>query len=171
MRAVSEWFWVIAGIFAGLIIFSIAIFQVSQMNLSIAEQKSLESFEELKNKINNLCWSFSYNKREHILLLSENIEGVYVFESKKEFSSEELKSLILNKEISKGDFLCIKIKGKRLKCERLECNSSMPFLGYISESPSLSALINKVIKGVSVSENRLLLEREEERVNITLIGK
>jgi len=78
MKGVSQWFWVAAGVVAGLIVFSIAYTQIGMLNKSKNIQRALEEYDEVKNIINNLCWSFSGNKREYKIHLPKEIEGFYI---------------------------------------------------------------------------------------------
>ncbi len=159
MKGISEWFWVFAGILAGLIILSIAYYQISKLSEATQEQKSLEQFSELVNLINNLCWSFEGNVREYELNLADTIEGIYASKDKyTEYEKSELIEKIVSSEISEGNFLCIKVKNRRLKCEELECNTSMPFLGSLPEKFSLSKLLSSLM-GKRVSTYELTLNR------------
>ena len=171
MKAISQWVWIAGGVIAGLVIFSIAYQQIVQINLSVAEQRSLEQFSEMKNIINNLCWSFSGNKREYTVDLAKTVEGVYVALSPyEEYTSEQLINKITADppESTTGNFLCIKIKDKRLKCEELECNTTMPFIGSVPEGFSLSALINELMGRGKVFTYNLKFERMETNVTVEI---
>jgi len=169
MKAISEWFWVFAGVLAGLIILSLAVFQIYNTNQALSEQKTLEQFMKMKNIVDNLCWSFSGNVENYEISIAENVEGIYASNDKyTQYSSEELKEKILNQENSFGSYLCIKIKNKRLRCEELYCNASMPFLGNLPSKFSLSSLLNKLIGKGEVSSYPLRLEKSETIVNITI---
>ena len=115
--SVSMWVWVAGGIIACLIIFSIAYQQVSLINASRMEQRSLEEISEVKSLIDNLCWSFPGNKRKYKLELVEAIEGVYVDKKPHEYEREQLINKILSKEEGRGRFFCLKVSDKRLRCE------------------------------------------------------
>ena len=167
--SVSKWVWIIGGVVAGLIIFSIAYQQIVQINLSTAEQKSLEGYSGTKSIIDNLCWSFPGNKRKYTLNLGETVEGIYITASRyEEYESEELLNKILTKEESTGNFLCIKIKDKRLRCEELQCNATMPFLGAVPEEYSLIAFLSKLMGKGPVFVYDLNFERKEIEVEISL---
>jgi hypothetical protein len=162
MKAISEWFWVFAGILAGLLILSLAIFQIYNTNQAISEQKTLEQFEKMKNIIDNLCWSFSGNVENYEINVAETIEGIYASKDKyTQYSLEELKEKILNQEYSSGSYICIKIKNKRLRCEELYCNATMPFIGNIPSKFSLSSLINKLRGKGEIASFLLRFEKNE----------
>ncbi len=168
MKAISEWFWIFAGILAGLLILSLAIFQIYNINQALNEQKTLEQFMKMKNIINNLCWSFPGSVENYELNIAETVEGIYVSKDKyTQYPQDELVVKILERDISFGDYICIKIKGKRLRCEELECNTTMPFIGSLPSKFSLSSLINKLTGKGEISTFSLRFEKEETLVNIT----
>ncbi|MEM5815037.1 MAG: hypothetical protein QXD89_00930, partial [Candidatus Aenigmatarchaeota archaeon] len=97
--------------------------------------------------------------------LGETIEGIYASESKyEEYNNEKLIKFIEEKINSTGYFLCIKIKGKRLKCEELDCNVSIPFLGSIPTKFSLQALVNQLLGRGKIFEYKLIIKREDKGV-------
>ena len=121
MKAVSYWFWIIAGVIAGLIIFAIAYQQIVDINRTAADHRNLEQFNEIKNIADNLCKSFSGNKREYSVSLSENVEGIYTASNKEDvYEKKELVDMILSKTYYTGKYLCIKVKDKIPQCEDLE---------------------------------------------------
>lgn len=167
MRAVSEWMWIGAGVIVGLMIFSAAMYWLYQANISMSEQRSLDQFYEVKNIIDNLCWSFPGNKREYKFLVGETIEGVYAtFNRSQIYPKEKLEELIKKGSISDGNFLCVKVKGKRVNCVSTNCNFSFPFIGTVSSKFSLSSFVNRLIGKGEVSEYNLVLERKVDRVEV-----
>jgi len=169
MKAISEWFWVLAGILAGLIILSFAVYQIYNTNQAMSEQKTLEQFYKMKNIIDNLCWSFSGNTEIYEISVADRVNGIYVSLDKyTQYSLEDLKEKILNQEYSYGNYICIKIENKRLRCEELYCNATMPFIGSVPSKFSLSALINKIFGRGEISVYKLKLEKTGTIVNVTL---
>jgi hypothetical protein len=167
--SVSQWVWIIGGVIAGLIIFSIAYQQIVLINLATIQQKSSEGYSEVKSIIDNLCWDFAGNKREYTLSIDDTVDGIYAASNQYvEYVSEDLLNKKLIKQESTGKFLCIQIKNKRLNCQELQCNATMPFLGSLPEKWSLIALLNKLTgKGLLFVYN-LNLERAEDKVKISL---
>lgn len=167
----EEWVWIIAGTVAGLTVFSIAYTHMVQTNIATIDQRSLEEFEEVRNIINNLCWDFAGNKREYKLTLSENVEGIYAAKTPyEEYRREELIDRIKSFNYSYGNFFCIMITNKRLRCIELECNVSMPFVGSVPEKFSLTALINKLIGIVPTFDFYLIFTRTLDNVTVEYKG-
>jgi hypothetical protein len=160
---------VFTGILVGLLILSLAVFQVYNTNQALNEQKSFEQFIKMKNIVNNLCWSFPGNVESYEISIAENVEGIYASKDRyTKYSEEEIREKILNKEYSSGNFICIKIKGKRLKCEEVDCNMEIPFIGSVPSKFSLSSLINKLLGKGEVSYYKLKFEKKETMVYVTV---
>lgn len=169
MKGMSYWFWIAAGIIAGLVVFVLAYQQITGINNSAAEQRSIGQFNEIKNIADNLCMQFGGNNREYNVNLGETVEGVYTVSSKyEEYSSEELTSKILSGEYNSGKYLCIKIKDKNAECVELQCDTSMPFIGAVPEEFSLTALVNKLSGKAKTFDYSLTFERENEKVSVYL---
>lgn len=167
MKAVSEWIWIIGGVMVGLAIFSFAYTNMIETNQVVIEQRSIEGFNEMKNIINNLCWSFSGNKRHYTLSLGESVEGIYAAKDRyEEYTKEQLMNKIISKERSEGEYICIKIQGKRLNCEKLDCKAVMPFMGSVPDEFSLSKLINRLTGTGSVSNYYLEFTRTPTNVTV-----
>ena len=169
MKAIANWFWIIGGLIAGLIAFTIAYQQIAEIIRTTAEQRSIEQFNEIKDIVNNLCWSSVENKREYKVNLGETIEGIYVAPSKyEEYDTKKLMDTILSSEDATGNYLCIKVKDKRLNCEKLECDVTMPFMGAVPEEFSLSALVSKLMGRGKTFDYPLEFERTVDKVNIKI---
>ena len=169
MKGVSYWFWIIGGVIGGLLIFTIAFQQLVGMKDTTIQQRTQEQFSQIKNIIDNLCWGSPGNKREYTISVSESVEGIYLAPSKyKEYETEELTDIILSEEYATGDYLCIKVKDKRLKCEELECDATMPFVGSVPEEFSLTALVNKLTGRGKFFDYPLEFERMGDYVDVRI---
>jgi hypothetical protein len=145
MKGISEWIWLIGGIMAAAIVFTIAVTLIQNTMNATIEKTSIQGYEEVVNTINDLCWKFEGNIRNYDFQLGETIEGVYATSDvKKIYESKELTKNIIDGEKSFGENLCIKVKGKRIRCEKLDCNATFPFVGSVPEKFSLSLLVNKL---------------------------
>lgn len=171
MKAVSNWIFLAGGIIVGLIVFSIFISILLYIKNSSIEQKSYERFLQIKDIINNLCWSHPGNKREYSITIGNTVKGIYLSRDKyTTYRDDELVNYIMNKRISEGNFICINIKDKRLRCEILECNASMPFIGSLPKQFSLSTLISLLTGNVETTSFDLRFERENElKVKIEVV--
>jgi len=165
MKAVSYWFWIVGSVLIGLLVFSLAVTQLTQTTQSVSEEKSIEEFNSLHSQINDLCWAFSGNTREFTLSLAENVEAVYASKEKHpSLSLEEISKI----DISEGSYLCIQIKNKRTECLKTYCNISMPSIVAKPATSSLQSLINKILGKPVVFEHKMFLNRTSFGVNITI---
>ena len=111
---------------------------------------------------------FSGSVENYEINIAETVEGIYASKDKyTQYPQDELIVKILERELSFGDYLCIKIKGKRLRCEELECNTAIPFIGSLPFKFSLSSLINRLRGKGEVSIFSLRFEKTGMIVNIT----
>ena len=156
----SMWVWIVGGVIAGFLIFVIAYTQLIGTAGKITEQRTLEQYTELKNKINDLCWSYSESENEYRIIMNENVEGIYLTNNT-DREEKNLQEKILSKNISSGDILCIKIKNQRIRCSELDCDAQMPFIGAVPEEYSLSALIDKIMNRRKRFEYDLSLVRKD----------
>jgi len=165
---IESWVWIAIGFLAFIFLMFLAYSQFLQASYSISEERSIKNFEELISIINNLCLTFTGNKREYKLSIGEMIDGIYAsLNDYTEYKKEDLVNKIVNEEYSFGNYFCIKIKDRRLRCEKLYCNTSIFFIGSVPEKFSLSALVNKFSGKGKIFEYELLLERERDFVNIS----
>lgn len=172
MKGIEQWMWIAAGIIAGLVTFVFAYQQIVSISKSAAEQRSIEQFNEIKNIVDNLCWSSSENKREYRVNLADTIEGIYVVSSKyEEYNGSELSNKILSEEDNNGKYLCVKVKDKNAECKELECDTSMPFIGTVPEESSLSALVDKFSGKAKTFDYYLMFEKVGKTVKITTQNK
>ena len=165
--SVDIWVWIVGGIIAGFLIFIIAYSQLLQTSKLTAEQESIEQYKVLSDRINKLCWSMSGNKEGYSISVNENIRGIYLTEDKYlKMNNTELVNKILNEEVSSGNFLCIKVEGRRISCKELDCKAEIPYLGAVPTEFSLSALIDEIKGNYKKFRYDLELARESNIVKI-----
>ena len=166
----SIWVWIIGGVIVGLLVFTMAYSHLTQTSKAMMERRSLEQYQELANQINELCWSFSQNKREYSIVLDDSVKGIYVAEDKyEEINETEHIEMIVNETESLGDYLCIEIEGKRKDCIKLDCKTQMPHLGAVPPEFSLSAMINQFMGHYYKFEYDLELMRMGNTIKIMKI--
>jgi hypothetical protein len=170
MKGITQWIWIVGSIIAAVIIFTIALNQMLLANRSIIEQRSIDQFNEIASNLNNFCWEFVGRKAELTVNLGDMVEGIYAAKtSHDEYEKEQLiNNIILNKN-STGKYLCLKITDKRLKCEQFDCNVSFPFIGYVPEKFSLSALINSLMDKGKIYTYLLTLWRVPDGIDVYLV--
>ncbi|MEM5880145.1 MAG: hypothetical protein QXQ16_02560, partial [Candidatus Aenigmatarchaeota archaeon] len=87
-----------------------------------SRNKVFKSFYNLRNKIENMCWSFPFSQEDEKIILNENVRALFVYP----ISITKLDNLNdIKDKVIEGEFLCIAYKDERIKCEKLSCNASM----------------------------------------------
>lgn len=171
MKGMSEWILLIGGIIVAVLVIAIVFIQIQNSMKLVVEKRSVESYAEIANIANNLCWSFEGNTREYSFELGETIKGIYASGTPPaEYEDVQLLNNIISKEQSSGESLCIKVEGKRVTCYQLGCNTTIPFIGSVPEQFSLSMLVNILLGKGRVTSYSLHFVREVNSVEIFLAG-
>jgi hypothetical protein len=171
MKGIAQWVWIVGGIIAAIIIFAMAYNQVLLSSRAVVEQESIKQFSEVVSNANNLCWEIAGNKRELTVNLGDMVEGIYAAESAHtEYEKEQLINKIILNNNSTGKYLCLKIEDKRLDCKQFDCNVTFPFIGYVPEKFSLSALVDSLKGKNKIYTYWLVLRRDSDSINVFLKG-
>lgn len=171
MKGISQWIWIVGSIIAAIIIFTMVYNQILLSSRAIVEQESIKQFSEITSNANDLCWETAGNKREFTLNLGDMVEGIYAAESAHiEYEKEQMINKIILNNNSIGNYLCLKITDKRLECEEVGCNVSFPFIGYVPEKFSLTALIDSLKGKNKIYTYSLVLRRDPDSINVFLKG-
>ncbi|MEM5811297.1 MAG: hypothetical protein QXG91_00955 [Candidatus Aenigmatarchaeota archaeon] len=167
MKSIGNWFWVVASILAGITIFIVSLYFYSLYENMICEKKSIEQFEKVVNEINDLCWKHIGNSKDYFVKLCENVDGIYASTKKNiEYSKNDLIRYITSNEYSNGNYLCLQIRDRRVRCEELLCSVNFTFIGSKPIELSLSALINKALGRAQTFDYYLILNRSEDAVYV-----
>ncbi|MFB6075645.1 MAG: hypothetical protein ABEK17_00735 [Candidatus Aenigmatarchaeota archaeon] len=166
----SMWIWIIGGILVGTIVFTIAYSQLMATSTKISEQRVLEQYGQLGNKINNLCWSFVDNERDYRIVINRDTELVYLSDDE-DFIPKNTTDLIQTSSNSTGQKLCVLLKNSRPRCMNLECEARMPYIGSIPPEESLLAMVNRMMGSKVKYEYNLQLKKGKDgKVNVK-VGK
>jgi len=145
MKGISEWIWLVGGVIAAVLVFTISMILYQNTVKASIEKKSIEEFSKVVSIINNVCWEFEGTTREYKLELGETIQGIYAADiSHPRYDSKQLTNNIISSKSSSGNNLCIQIQGKKEQCEKLDCPTIFPFIGAVPEEFSISAFINQL---------------------------
>ena len=171
MKGVAEWMWIIGGVIVAIVVLTLAYDQILKSQRTRIEQMSIDHFNEIASNLDNLCWEFLGNKRELTIELGDMVEGIYAANSPSiEYEKVQLINNIVQNENSTGNYLCLKISNKRLYCENFTCNVTFPFIGYVPEQFSLTALINSLMGRGKIYTYSIIMRREPDGVNVFFSG-
>jgi len=172
MKGVAQWILVIGSIIVALIIFAIAYNQILQVNQGIIEQRSIDQYNEIVSNLNNLCWSYIGTRKPLTINLGQTIEGIYAANSSYvDYEKEQLINSITSNKYSSGNYFCLKISNKRLICKNFECNVNFPFIGYIPEQFSLTALYYSLMGKGKIYTYQITLRRDADAINVFISGQ
>jgi len=108
-----------------------AIFYALYLNFkNQSDNKVQKQFEIFYSQIENLCWSFPFTKVEEKISLNQNVFAIFAIDDQEKIKRDFIESLIENKEITQGNFVCLWFKDKRPICKHLSCNVSMPIVFF-----------------------------------------
>lgn len=169
MKGISQWIWIVGSIISAVIIFTIVFNQMFLSSRTVIEQRSINQFDEIASKLSTMCWESVGRREELTINIGDMVEGIYAAGTiHDEYEKEQLiNNIILNKN-STGDYLCLSIEGKRLDCKQFDCNVSFPFIGYVPEKFSLSALVNSLMGKGKIYTHLLTLQRFPNGINVYL---
>lgn len=127
-----------------------------------SRNKVFSSFNNLKNKIETLCFSFPYTQDSEILIINEDLIAIFAYpESVTKIDNIDT----LSNKILEGNFLCIAYKNERIKCEKLSCNITMKTYYYKRKTEILDFFV-KSLYGIKEFELSLNLFRNFSKINI-----
>ncbi|MFB6088608.1 MAG: hypothetical protein ABEK36_02395 [Candidatus Aenigmatarchaeota archaeon] len=158
----SMWIWVIGGILIGSIIFTISYSQLIATSSRISEQRILEQYGELGNRINDLCWSFVGNEREYKIVINRDTKLVYLSVDE-DYVPKNITNLIKENKKSKGNKICVLLGNSRPRCKDLECSAEMTYIGAVPPEESLMAMVKRMMGSEIKYEYTLHLSKKTNR--------
>ena len=75
--SISIWIWIIGGVLAGFLIFTMAYSQLFSVSTKVTEQRTIEQCVNLKNEINDLCWSFRGSSKNFDIVIPSDLVYLY----------------------------------------------------------------------------------------------
>ncbi|MEM5820759.1 MAG: hypothetical protein QXP34_00350 [Candidatus Aenigmatarchaeota archaeon] len=108
-----------------------SIFYILSLHFKNESNKKVEEqFKIFYNQVQNLCWSFPYTQTKEKLIVNQNLFAIFAIDDIEKISRDLIEEYINNKNLTVGNFLCLWMKDKRVYCERLSCNISIPIVYY-----------------------------------------
>jgi len=167
--SISIWIWIIGGVLAALLVFSMAYMYLVSISNQAVEQRFLEQYANLRAEINDLCWGFSGTYRDYRIELPEHVEVMYLTNDT-ETIVIDIDQKVRDKEMSIGSNLCMKFEERTMRCLVLDCEASMPYLGTPDPDESLFAFVNQLLTGYPVYEYEMNMTKIEGEVIIQTGG-
>ncbi|MEM5794258.1 MAG: hypothetical protein QXS48_01565 [Candidatus Aenigmatarchaeota archaeon] len=162
------WVYVVGGIVISILILAIAYHLISSAINFSQKQNTLSQFSDLFTDINSVC----------VQEINNSLVKKYRFEfqTRVVFSTDEKKipikvvDLIKNQNLSSGYNLCLQFKDENyLRCQKLYCNLTMPYLGVLPEKEDIWVSVSKILGSAPFKEYELEIKKiSSEKVNITI---
>lgn len=162
------WVYVVGGIVISILILAIAYHLISSAINFSQRQNTLSQFSDLFTDINSVC----VQELNNSMVKSYRFD----FQTRVIFSTDEKKvpikvvDLIKNQNLSSGYNLCLQFKGEDyLRCQKLYCNITMPYLGVLPEKEDIWVAVSKILGNAPFREYELEIKKiSSEKVNITI---
>ncbi|MEM5843937.1 MAG: hypothetical protein QW841_01700 [Candidatus Aenigmatarchaeota archaeon] len=162
------WVYIVGGIVISILILSIAYHLISSTINFSQRQSSLSQFSDLFTDINSIC----VQELNNSIIKSYRFD----FQTRVVFSTDEKKvlakvvDLIKNQNLSSGYNLCLQFKDENyLRCQKLYCNLTMPYLGVLPEKEDIWVAVSKILGSAPFKEYELEIKKiSSEKVNITI---
>ncbi|MBU5688579.1 MAG: hypothetical protein KQA41_01635 [Candidatus Aenigmarchaeota archaeon] len=149
----------LGSIIIGLLVLTLA-YRILTVSISQSQyQAALSSFNSFYTDIQSVCQQEIENSVKVKYQIPIFVKVVY-------FSYDDIRppvgvnDLILNQEISEGDYLCLQFKQQQdLKCQKIECIAQMPYIGALEEYNDLQLAVNKILGKPLIKEYTLLIKK------------
>jgi len=162
------WVYIIGGIAISILILAIAYHLISSTITFSQKQNTLSQFSDLFTDVSSVC----------IQELNNSIIKSYKFDfqTRVVFSTDDktvpikVVDLIKNENLSSGYNLCLQFKDENyLRCQKLYCNLTMPYLGVLPENEDIWIAVNKILGNGPFREYQLEIKKiSYEKVNVTI---
>ena len=145
----TVWIWVIGGVIAGLLLFTVFIELLTLTAQSQQRELAKASFAEIVTSINSLCDSRIGSAIQKTVKFPDSIKIVYAVDNEKNKPPEN--------SIGNGSFVCYNTE-KEKNCEKLNCN--IEFFSLKSNQTLLS-IVDKLLGRFGVDEYNILVKKNE----------
>lgn len=165
----ATWFYVVGGIVIGILVFSIAYHLISVSIIQAQKQNILASFNNLYTDIETVCLQEINNSMLTKLKVSAQVRVIYVTDDTVNPPSTIIDN-ITNEDMSDGFNLCMQFTNEDfLRCEKLTCNTTLPYMGSLPESMDIKLLVKRILGQAPVKEHSLTLTKTKgNEVEVTI---
>lgn len=155
-------FQIILASIASIIFISVFLYTINLLRENESKNRVIESFMNLKNKLENLCWSFPFSQENEKIFLNEDVIAIFAFyEDITKINDFET----ISDRIIEGNFICLAYKNQRIKCEKLSCNITMKTY-YYEKATDLPSFFLRLLQGLKEFEINYILYRNLTKVDI-----
>jgi len=162
MKGVETWILVIGGIILGSIIFFAGV-QIILNNIMITEkQNAIQQIATLYDKIQRTCLVGGIGETYYYTItLPEYVRAVYVAKYDEEEPPDKVSVFISEKRVANGTYFCYQFFNELPKCKKIECNTTMSYIGSPSLKDDLFSLLGKILGSTPKYEYKILINKTD----------
>ena len=155
----ANWLYVIGGILIGILVFTIAYHLISVSIAQAQKQTAISNFNTLHSDLETVCLQEINNSMILKLKIPNVVRVIYVTDNTINPLSTVV-DRIKNEETNKDRNLCMQLQDEQtLRCKRLTCNVTMPYMGPLPESMDIKLFVKKILGQAPVKEYELVLKK------------
>lgn len=124
---VAMWVWIIGGIAAGVLTFTVAYANLSQVGIQTSRQSVVEQFNSIKGKADLLCLQ-SPGARKSAEVSLRDVRAIYAA-SNNSLPGSKAPKYISEGRVSTGDSLCLSFVDSHYDCKEVRCPVNMTWIG------------------------------------------
>jgi len=132
-------------------------------------QNSLQNFNTLRNNLENACTQEYKYFEKMTFSITPQIRVVYMTV---DTENPVLKVIdeIKNQEKSYGNYLCLQFKDEpdKLRCEKISCDVSLPYMGSLADYEDFWQAVNKILGRPNVRTYDLTITKLAASVKVTV---
>ncbi|MEM5878435.1 MAG: hypothetical protein QXF12_06185 [Candidatus Aenigmatarchaeota archaeon] len=155
----DEIFGIVAGIIIGVLVFTLA-YRLLTVSINQAQyQVTIQNFNGFYSEVQTVCQQEIGSKTAVKLQIPVTVRVVY-FTDDNVNPLPTVVDLIERSSQSQGNYLCMQFKKEQeLRCEKLSCNSHMPYIGALEDYNDLQIMVNKILGRPLIKEYTLTIQK------------
>jgi len=152
------WFYVIGGVVVALLVFLIG-YNLLLLSITHAQkQVALSNFDELHSNLEVVCLQEINNSMIFDLQVPTSVRVLFATDIER--IENDIEEKIENGELSFGGKLCMQFRGEEfLRCEKLTCNVTIPYMGVVQEFRDIEIVVKKILGEAPVKDYKLFLRK------------
>jgi hypothetical protein len=165
----ENWLYVAGGIFIAMLVFVIAYNLLTINMIQAQKQMALTSFKDLQTDIETVCLQEVNNYKLTKISIPTSVRVLYVTKNIKNPLSTVVGNITRGDRNSERNICMQFIDEQILRCEKLTCNTTMPFMGSLPENMDIKIMVKKILGEAPVKDYELNITKtlgDEVEINI-----
>lgn len=156
----DEIFGIVGSIIIGFIVFTLA-YRLLSVSINQAQyQTTIQNFNSFYSNVQTICQQEIGSKMIVKIQIPVTVRVIYFTDNNLD-PLPTVVDLIENSVESQGYYLCMQFKKEQdLRCEKLNCNSHMPYIGALDEYNDLQLMVSKILGKPLIKEYKLTIQKD-----------